>query len=196
MSAMGSKPQNLDTRGLEKCLLVWWITFSFNSHWWTGASMESCYLSYNVQAGGGGVHVYGMFSWRELGSLIPVEQRLGARGYLQVIMDQVHWWRGLLLAKIMCSATGIGSSHSASRSTAATLKYCDDPITERVERLWDATEKGIWTRKYLAIDWRHHLDLAERNRRTVAAPPSISDTSKLGCFSGQRRLNTILGRCS
>ncbi len=35
----------------------------------------SCLVS-TVQAGGGGVMVWGIFSWHNLGSLVPIEHRL------------------------------------------------------------------------------------------------------------------------
>ena len=43
-----------------------------------------------LQAGGGGVMVWGVFSWHTLGLLIKVEQHLNATGYLNIIANQVH----------------------------------------------------------------------------------------------------------
>ncbi|KAJ8417767.1 hypothetical protein AAFF_G00226100 [Aldrovandia affinis] len=51
----------------------------------------SCLVSM-VQAGGGGggVMVWGMFSWHTLGPLIPIEHCLNATAYLSLVADCVH----------------------------------------------------------------------------------------------------------
>ncbi len=43
-----------------------------------------------VQAGGGGVMVWGIFSWHTLGLLVPIEHRLNATVYLSIVADHVH----------------------------------------------------------------------------------------------------------
>ncbi len=43
-----------------------------------------------VQVGGGGVMVWGIFSWHTLGPLVPTEHRLNATAYLSVVADHVH----------------------------------------------------------------------------------------------------------
>ncbi len=48
---------------------------------------SSCLVS-TVQAGGGGVMVWGIFSWHTLGPLVPIEHRLNA--YLSIVADHVH----------------------------------------------------------------------------------------------------------
>ncbi len=42
-----------------------------------------------VQAGGG-VKVWGIFSWNPLGPLEPIEHCLNATAYLSIIADHVH----------------------------------------------------------------------------------------------------------
>ncbi len=49
----------------------------------------SCLVS-TVQAGGGGVVVWGIFSWHTLGSLVPIEHCLNATAYLSIVADHVH----------------------------------------------------------------------------------------------------------
>ncbi len=49
----------------------------------------SCLVS-KVQAGGGGVMVWGIFSWRTLGPSVPIEHRLNATAYLRIVADHVH----------------------------------------------------------------------------------------------------------
>ncbi len=49
----------------------------------------SCLVS-TVQAGGGGVMVWGIFSWHTLGPLAPIEHRLNTTVYLSIVVDHVH----------------------------------------------------------------------------------------------------------
>ncbi len=49
----------------------------------------SCLVS-TVQAGGGGVMVWGIFSWHTLGLLVPIEHHLNATAYLSIVADRVH----------------------------------------------------------------------------------------------------------
>ncbi len=49
----------------------------------------SCLVS-TVQAGGGGVMVWGIFSWHTLGPLVPIEHLLNATAYLSIVADHVH----------------------------------------------------------------------------------------------------------
>ncbi len=49
----------------------------------------SCIVS-TVQAAGGGVMVWGIFSWPNLGPLLPIEHRLNATAYLSIVADHVH----------------------------------------------------------------------------------------------------------
>ncbi len=49
----------------------------------------SCLVS-TVQTGGGGVMVWGIFSWHTLGPLVPIEHRLNATAYLSIVADHVH----------------------------------------------------------------------------------------------------------
>ncbi len=48
----------------------------------------SCLVSM-VQAAGGGVMVWGIFSWHTLGLLVPIEHCLNATAYLSIVAD-VH----------------------------------------------------------------------------------------------------------
>ncbi len=42
-----------------------------------------------VQAAGGGVMVWGKFSWHTLGPLVPIKHRLNASAYLSIVADHV-----------------------------------------------------------------------------------------------------------
>ncbi len=49
----------------------------------------SCLVS-TAQAAGGGVMVWGIFSWHTLGPLVPIEHCLNATVYLSIVVDHVH----------------------------------------------------------------------------------------------------------
>ncbi len=49
----------------------------------------SCVVS-AVQAGGGGVMVWGIFSWHTLDPLVPTEHCLNATAYPSIVADRVH----------------------------------------------------------------------------------------------------------
>ncbi len=49
----------------------------------------SCLVS-TVQAAGGGVVVWGIFSWHTLDPLVQIEHRLNIRAYLSIVADHVH----------------------------------------------------------------------------------------------------------
>ncbi len=53
-------------------------------------SMDPSCLVSTVQAGDGGVMVWGIFSWHTLGPLVPIEHRLNATAYLSIVADHVH----------------------------------------------------------------------------------------------------------
>ncbi len=51
----------------------------------------SCLVStVHAGGGGGGVTVWGIFSWHTLGPLVPIEHRLNATAYLSIVADHVH----------------------------------------------------------------------------------------------------------
>ncbi len=52
-------------------------------------SMDPSCLVSMVQAGGGGVMVWGIFSWHTLGLLVPIEHRWNATAYLSIVVDHV-----------------------------------------------------------------------------------------------------------
>ncbi len=52
--------------------------------------MDLSFLVSTVQAAGGGVMVWGVFSWHTLGLLVPIEHRLNVTAYLSIVADHVH----------------------------------------------------------------------------------------------------------
>ncbi len=53
-------------------------------------SMDSSRLVSTVHAAGGGVMVWGIFSWHTLGPLVPIEHRLNTTADLSIVADHVH----------------------------------------------------------------------------------------------------------
>ncbi len=53
-------------------------------------SMDPSFLVSTVQAGGGGVMVWGIFSWHTLDPLLQIEHCLNATAYLSIVADHVH----------------------------------------------------------------------------------------------------------
>ena len=51
--------------------------------------MDPSSLESMVQAAGGGVMAWGIFSWHTLGLLVPTEQRLNSTAYLSIVTDYV-----------------------------------------------------------------------------------------------------------
>ncbi len=53
-------------------------------------SMAPSFPVSTVQAGGGGVMVWGIFSWHTFGPLVPIEHSLNATAYRSTVADHVH----------------------------------------------------------------------------------------------------------
>jgi len=55
--------------------------------------MDPSCLVTTVQAGGGDVMVWGMFSWHALGPLVPIGHRLNVTAYLRIVSDHlIPFW--------------------------------------------------------------------------------------------------------
>ncbi len=65
----------------------------------------SCLVSM-VQAGGG-VMVWGIFSWHTLGPLVPIEHRLNATAYLSIVADHVHPFMTTVYHLLMATSSWI-----------------------------------------------------------------------------------------
>ncbi len=50
----------------------------------------SCLVSMVQAGGGGGVMVWGIYSWHTLGPLVPIEYCLNVTIYLSIVADHVH----------------------------------------------------------------------------------------------------------
>ncbi len=71
----------------------------------------SCFVS-TVQAAGGGVMVWGIFSWHNLGPLVPIEHRLNTTAYLSIVADHVHPFMTTVYHLLMATSSRIMSQSS------------------------------------------------------------------------------------
>ncbi|GFT21293.1 transposable element Tcb1 transposase [Trichonephila clavipes] len=58
-----------------------------------------------VQAGGGSIMVWGMFSWHSLDSLIIVEGKMDQYKYASVLADHVHPYMRIVFLRMMASSS-------------------------------------------------------------------------------------------
>ncbi len=72
-------------------------------------SMDPSCLVSTVQVGGGGVMVWGIFSWHTLGPLVPIEHRLNTTAYLSIVADHVHPF----MTTVYPSSDGYFQQHNA-----------------------------------------------------------------------------------
>ncbi len=70
----------------ERIWWIWWVRIWRKGH----ESMDPSCLVSTVQAGGGGVMVWGILSCHTLGPLVPIEHRLNTTVYLSIVADHVH----------------------------------------------------------------------------------------------------------
>ncbi len=70
-------------------------------------SMDASCLVSAVQAGGGGVMVWGIFSWHTFGPLVPMEHRLNTTVYLSIVADHVHPFMNTVYHFLMATSSRI-----------------------------------------------------------------------------------------
>ncbi len=109
----------------------------------------SCLVSM-VQAGGGGVMVWGIFSWHTLGPLVPIEHRLNATAYLSIVADHVHPF----MTTVYQSSDGYfqqdnAPCHKAQIISDWFLEHDNEftllkwPDLNPIQHLWDVVEREI-----------------------------------------------------
>ncbi len=118
-------------------------------------SMDPSCLVSTVQAGGGGgVMVWGIFSWHTLGSLVPIEYCLNATAYLSIVADHVHpfmttvypsFWCYFQQDNAPCHNTHIILDWFLEHDNEFTLlKWApQSPDLNPIEQLWDVVEREI-----------------------------------------------------
>ncbi len=109
-----------------------------------------CHVS-TVQAGGGGVMVWGIFTWH---TLVPIEHCLNATAYLSIVADHVHPF----MTTVYTSSDGYFQQNNAPCHKAqiisdwflehdnefTLLKWPpQSPDLSPIEHLWDVVEREI-----------------------------------------------------
>uniref|UniRef100_A0A673HQB6 Transposase Tc1-like domain-containing protein n=1 Tax=Sinocyclocheilus rhinocerous TaxID=307959 RepID=A0A673HQB6_9TELE len=119
-------------------------------------SMDPSCLVSMVQAGGGGggVMVWGIFSWHTLGPLVPIEHHLNATAYLSIVADHVHPF----MTTVYPSSDGYfqqdnAPCHKAQIISDWFLEHDNEftllrwppqsPDLNPIEHLWDMVEREI-----------------------------------------------------
>ncbi len=112
----------------------------------------SCLVS-TVQAGGGGVMVWGVFSWHTMGPLVPIEHCLNATVYLSIVADHVHPFMATVYPSsdgyfqqdnAPCHKALIISDWFLEHNVFTLLKWpLLSPDINPIEHFWDVVEREI-----------------------------------------------------
>ncbi len=100
--------------------------------------MDPACLVSTVQAGGG-VIVWGVFSWHTLGPLVPIEHRLNATAYLSMVADHVHPFMTTVYpssdatsSRIMHHVTKLKSSQTGFLNMTMSSLYSNDLHSDQI----------------------------------------------------------------
>ncbi len=112
----------------------------------------SCLVSTVQAAGGGGVMVWGIFSWHTFGPLVPIEHRLNATAFLSIV-DHVHPFMTTVYHLLMYFQQDNTLCHKAQIISDWFLEHDNEftllkwppqsPDLNPMEHLWDVVEREI-----------------------------------------------------
>ncbi len=155
----------------------------------------SCLVS-TVQAGGG-VMVWGIFSWLTLGPLEPIEHHLNATVFLSIVADHIHPFMTTVYHLLMYFQQDNAPCHKAEIISDWFLEHDNEftllkwppqsPDLNPIEHLWDVVEREI-----------HIMDVQSTNLQQLRdAIMSIWSKTSEECFrhlveSMPRRIKTVL----
>uniref|UniRef100_A0AAR2INL3 Tc1-like transposase DDE domain-containing protein n=1 Tax=Pygocentrus nattereri TaxID=42514 RepID=A0AAR2INL3_PYGNA len=158
-------------------------------------SVDPSYVVSTVQAGGGGVMVWEIFSWHTLGPLVPIEHCLNAAAYLSIVADHVHPF----MTTVYPSSDGyfqqgnVTPCHKAHIISNLFLEHDNEftvlqwppqsPDHNPIEHLWDVVEREMCSDKSLGgqgdtvvFQDRFHLEQASPGSTIEAS--SEADTQE------------------
>ncbi len=160
----------------------------------------SCLVS-TVQAAGGGVMVWGIFSWHTLGPLVPIKHCLNTTAYLSIVADHVH----AFMITVHSSSDGYfqqdnAPCHKAQIISDWFLEYDNEltllkwppqsPDLNPIEHLWDVVERE-----------NRIMDVQPTNLQQLRAGimsiwTKISEECFQHLFESMPRSSPVLARCT
>ncbi len=116
-------------------------------------SMDPSSLVSTVQAAGGGVMVWGIFSWHTLDPLAPIEHCLNATVFLSIVADHVHPFMTTVYHLLMYFQQDNAPCHKAQIISDWFLEHDNEftllkwppqsPDLNPIEHFWDVVERDI-----------------------------------------------------
>ncbi len=174
-------------------------------------SMDPSCLVSMVQAGGGGVMVWGIFSWHTLGPLVPIEHCLNTTAWVLLLTMSIPLW---LQCTHLLMATSSRIMHHVAKLKSSQTGFTHDnefftllkrtpqsPDLNPIEHLWDVVEREIHIMDVLptksaATVWCYHVNMDQTIWGMFPTPCWIYATKNQGSSEGKKGSNPVLARCT